>query len=162
MVGPHIPWPMMNIPLSLPKAPSSWPQITRSIGVAPRPPYSFGQCRQAQPASAFFFCQALAAPIGSTPFRSRLPKPEDSRSAFRWRGPLASIHARTSARKAASAGVSSKFMANSLSGRGGVAGAHAGDQLVFPLGLAADVHGEEVRAAVEQMTVESPGEAHAA
>src|SRR5579859_3548158 len=80
------------------------------MGVAPRPPYSFGQCRQAHPASAFFFCQAFAAAIGSIPLRSRLPNPDDSRSAFNSRGALASIQARTSARKAASAGVSSKFM----------------------------------------------------
>ena len=60
MVGPHMPWPMMKMPESLPNAPSSCCQITRSIGDEPRPPYSFGQCRQAQPASAFFFCQALA------------------------------------------------------------------------------------------------------
>src|SRR5882757_6506382 len=60
MVGPHMPWPMMNTPDSLPNGPSSCCQITRSIGEEPRPPYSFGQCRQAQPASAFFFCQSLA------------------------------------------------------------------------------------------------------
>src|SRR5579859_6796745 len=109
-----MPWPMMKTPPRAPYGASSWPQITRSMGVAPRPPYSFGQCRQAQPASAFFFCQALAAAMGSIPLRSRLPNPDDSRSAFSSRGALASIQARTSARKAASAGVSSKFMDFSL------------------------------------------------
>src|SRR5271165_2725017 len=80
------------------------------MGVAPRPPYSLGQCRQAQPACAFFFCQALAAAIGSTPLSSSEPNPADSRSDFSSCGALPSIQARTSARNAASAGVSSKFI----------------------------------------------------
>src|SRR5579859_1512322 len=109
-----MPWPMMKTPPRAPYGASSWPQITRSIGEAPRPPYSFGQCRQAQPPSAFFFCQALAAAMGSIPLRSRLPNPDDSRSAFSSRGALAAIQARTSALKAASAGVSSKFIGLSL------------------------------------------------
>src|SRR5215469_10645981 len=95
--------------------------MTRSIGVAPRPPYSLGQCRQAQPASNFFFCQALAAAIGSTSVRERLAKPAFSRSESSALGALASIQARTSARKAASAGVSSKFIGLIPSGGGYVA-----------------------------------------
>src|SRR5882757_6254991 len=110
MVGPHMPWPMMNIPLSLPNAPSSCCQITRSIGVAPRPPYSFGQCRQAQPASAFFFCQAFATSRMLTPLSWVRPS-EDLRSSSSYCfGAFAAIHAFASVRNAASRGVSSKFM----------------------------------------------------
>ena len=39
----------------------------------PRPPYSFGQCRQAQPASAFFFCQAFATSSMLAPFSAVRP-----------------------------------------------------------------------------------------
>src|SRR5664279_5634988 len=91
--------------------PSSCCQITFSTGVAPRPPYSFGQCRQTQPPSAFFFCQAFATSTMSC-FCSLMRPSEDfdssSSSSF---GALASIHLRASARNAASCGVSSKFMA---------------------------------------------------
>src|ERR1700675_779673 len=110
MVGPHMPWPMMNIPLSLPNAPSSCCQITRSIGVAPRPPYSFGQCRQAQPPSAFFFCQALpTSTISSFCSRMRPSEVFDSSASYCF-GALASIHFRAVARNSASCGVSSKFI----------------------------------------------------
>src|SRR5882757_3713663 len=114
MVGPHMPWPMMNIPLSLPNAPSSCCQITRSIGVAPRPPYSFGQCRQAQPASAFFFCQAL--PTSTISSFSSLIRPSDDfdSSASNCFGALAAIHWRAVARNSASCGVSSKFILTSF------------------------------------------------
>src|SRR5260370_4243953 len=115
MVGPHMPWPMMNTALSLPKAPSSCCQITRSIGVAPRPPYSFGQCRQAQPASAFFFCQALPTSTISSFCSLMRPREDFESSASNSFGALASIHLRASARNAASCGVSSKFMAAYLS-----------------------------------------------
>ena len=114
MVGPHMPWPMMNMPESLPNGPSSCCQITRSIGVEPRPPYSFGQCRQAQPASAFFFCQAFATSRMLAPFSAVRPS-EDLRSSSSYCfGALAAIHALASARNAASCGVSSKFMALSF------------------------------------------------
>src|SRR5438445_3917285 len=112
MVGPHMPWPMMNIPLSLPKAPSSCCQITFSIGVAPRPPYSFGQCRQAQPPSAFFFCQALPTSTISSFSRRMRPSEDFESSASYFFGALASIHLRAVARNSASCGVSSKFMAD--------------------------------------------------
>src|SRR3984885_3261122 len=110
MVGPHMPWPMMNTPLSLPKAPSSSCQITRSIGVAPRPPYSLGQCRQAQPASAFFFCQAFATSRRLAPLSSVRPSEAFFKSSSYCLGALATIHAFASARNAASCRVSSKFM----------------------------------------------------
>src|SRR5438132_5882368 len=110
MVGPHMPWPMMNIALSLPKAPSSCCQITRSIGLAPRPPYSFGQCRQAQPASAFFFCQALPTSTISSFCSLIRPSEHFESSASNSFGALESIHLRASARNAASCGVSSKFI----------------------------------------------------
>src|SRR5580693_8825864 len=126
MVGPHMPWPMMKIPLSLPKAPSSSCQTPRSIGVAPRPPYSFGQCRQAQPACAFFFCQALPTSTISA-FASRMRPSEDfDNSASYCFGALASTHRRASSRNAASCGVSSKFIgaSSSLSFRGAPLGAN--------------------------------------
>ena len=110
MVGPHMPWPMMNIALSLPKAPSSCCQITRSIGLAPRPPYSFGQCRQAQPASAFFFCQAFATSRMLAPLSWVRPSEAFFSSSSYCFGALAAIQALASARNAASCGVSSKFM----------------------------------------------------
>src|ERR1700704_2221256 len=111
MFGPHMPWPMMNIALSLPKAPSSCCQITRSIGLAPRPPYSCGQCRQAQPPSAFSFCQALPTSTISS-FASLIRPSEDfDNSASYCFGALASIHLRAVVRNSASCGVSSKFMA---------------------------------------------------
>src|SRR6266481_7853403 len=110
MVGPHIPWPMMNIALSLPKAPSSCCQITRSIGLAPRPPYSFGQCRQAQPASAFFFCHALATSRILAPLSwVRRSEAFFSSSSYCF-GALAAIQTLASARNAASCRVSSKFI----------------------------------------------------
>src|ERR1700710_54515 len=91
--------------------PSSCCQITFSIGVAPRPPYSFGQCRQAQPPSAFFFCQALPTSTISS-FSSRIRPSEDfESSASYFFGALASTHLRAVARNSASCGVSSKFMA---------------------------------------------------
>src|SRR6266404_6299249 len=110
MVGPHMPWPMMNMPLSLPNGPSSCCQITRSIGVAPRPPYSFGQCRQAQPASAFFFCQAFATSRMLAPFSWVRPSEAFRSSSSYCFGAFAAIHAFASARNAASCGVSSKFI----------------------------------------------------
>src|SRR6266478_9100145 len=106
-----MPSPIWNGCVSLPYTPSSCCQITRSIGVAPRPPYSFGQCRQAQPASAFFFCQALPTSTISS-FCSLIRPSEDfESSASNSFGALASIHLRASARNVASCGVSSKFMA---------------------------------------------------
>src|ERR1700759_4569849 len=113
MVGPHMPCPMMKMPESLPNGPSSCCQITRSIGEAPRPPYSFGQCRQAQPASAFFFCQAFATSRMLAP--SSLTRPSEallSSSSYCF-GAFAAIQAFASARNAASCGVSSKFICQS-------------------------------------------------
>src|SRR3954452_2903548 len=160
MVGPHMPWPMMNMPLSLPNAPSSCCQITRSIGEAPRPPYSLGQCRQAQPASAFFFCQAFATSRMLAPFSAVRPS-EDLRSSSSYCfGALAKIQAFASARNAASCGVSSKFMAKCPSSR--VALAHAVDQRVFPVRQAAERQCQCIGTAVVEMTVELPGKTHAA
>src|SRR3954466_11533168 len=93
MVGPHMPWPIMNIPLSLPNGPSSCCQITRSIGVAPRPPYSFGQCRHAQPASAFFFCQVLATSRMFAPLSWVRPSAESRSSSSYCLGAFAAIQA---------------------------------------------------------------------
>src|SRR6186713_1682202 len=107
-----MPSPIWNGCVSLPKTPSSCCQITFSIGVAPRPPYSFGQCRQAQPPSAFFFCQALPTSTISS-FSSRMRPSEDfDSSASYCFGALASIHLRAALRNSASCGVSSKFMAD--------------------------------------------------
>src|SRR5262245_51005651 len=196
MVGPHMPCPMMNIALSLPKAPSSSCQITRSIGEAPRPPYSLGQCRQAQPASAFFFCQAFAT-SRILAFLSWVRPSEDLRSSSSYCfGALAPIQARASARNAASCGVSSKFMVALSYFVGWVSRrrnppcfsdcgtklvgyaersarcavrranppyrftsrrvllAHAVDQLVFPVGQAAEPERQRVGAAVVHMAVE--------
>src|ERR1700752_4850907 len=114
MVGPHMPCPMMNMPESLPNGPSSCCQITRSIGVAPRPPYSFGQCRQAQPPSAFFFCQALPTSTMSWCCSRMRPCEDFDSSASSSFGALASTHLRATLRNSASCGVSSKFMATSL------------------------------------------------
>src|SRR5215472_5831828 len=198
MVGPHMPWPMMNIALSLPKGPSSCCQITRSIGEAPRPPYSFGQCRQAQPASAFFFCQAFATSRILAPLSCVRPS-EDLRSSSSYcLGALALIQLRASARNAASCGVSSKFIGKPQCVRwaersppfefdavGNAARcppyepsfaaprndaielrrvllAHAVDQRVLPIGLAAKPERERVGTAVIHVTVELPGETHAA
>ncbi len=61
MVGPHMPMPIEKMSGGVWNFACSWFQITFSIGVASRPPYSLGQVMQAQPASAFFFCQACAA-----------------------------------------------------------------------------------------------------
>src|SRR5882724_1908557 len=101
---------MMNIALSLPYTPSSCCQITRSIGLAPRPPYSFGQCGTAQPASAFFFCQALATSRMLAPVSWVRPSEDLRKSSSYCFGALAAIHAFASARNAASCGVSSKFI----------------------------------------------------
>src|SRR6476646_3556445 len=101
---------MMNMPESLPNGPSSCCQITRSIGDEPRPPYSLGQCRQAQPASAFFFCQAFATSSMLAFFSPERPSEVLRSSSSYCFGALAEIHALASARNAASCGVSSKFM----------------------------------------------------
>src|SRR6266704_1918335 len=110
-----MPSPIWNGCVSLPYTPSSCCQITRSIGVAPRPPYSFGQCRQAQPASAFFFCQALPTSTMSSFCRRMRPSEDLESSASSCLGALASIHLRAVARNSASCGVSSKFMVASFS-----------------------------------------------
>src|SRR5262249_13578662 len=110
MVGPHMQWPMMKTRERLPNGPSSCCQITRSIGEAPRPPYSLGQCRQAQPASAFFFCQAFAASRRFTPLITVRPSEALRRSSSYCLGALAAIQAFASARNAASCWVSSKFI----------------------------------------------------
>src|SRR6478735_6639894 len=107
---------MMNMPLSLPNGPSSCCQITRSIGDEPRPPYSLGQCRQAQPASAFFFCQAFATSSMLAFFSPERPSEVLRSSSSYCFGALAEIHALASARNAASCGVSSKFMFSILGG----------------------------------------------
>src|SRR6266567_5903996 len=199
MVGPHMPWPIMNRPESLPNGPSSCCQITRSIGDEPRPPYSFGQCRQAQPASAFFFCQAFAT-SSMLAFLSWVRPSEDLRSSSSYcLGALAAIQARAVARNSASCGVSPKFIVSSLgsfpgrcAARSGallirgplrplgpgsaalraasatrsflrrVLIAHAVDQLVFPIGQAAEPERHGVGAAVVHVAVELPGETHAA
>src|SRR6185312_3013757 len=96
--------------VSLPNTPSSCCQITFSIGEAPRPPYSFGQERQAQPASAFFFCQALPTSTMSPFFRVMRPSEACDSSASYCFGALASTHLRACARNSASCGVSSKFI----------------------------------------------------
>src|SRR5213595_879528 len=178
MVGPHMPWPMMNIALSLPKAPSSCCQITRSIGLAPRPPYSFGQCRQAQPASAFFFCQAFATSRILAPLSWVRPSEAFFSSSSYCFGALAAIQALASARNAASCGVSSKFMTvlSSLSFRGArqrepgmtlkilrrISFAHAVDQRVFPIREAAERQRRRVGTPIVQVAVEFPCKTHAA
>src|ERR1700694_3428547 len=177
MVGPHMPWPMMNMPLSLAKGPSSCCQITRSIGVAPRPPYSFGQCRQAQPAPAFFFCQAFATSRILAPLSWVRPS-EDLRSSSSYCfGAFATIQALASARNAASCGVSSKFIARCPSNPIVVpanAGTtpfcclsriplpHAVDQRVFPIGQTAERQRHRVRAPIIHVAIEFPGKTHAA
>src|SRR5689334_21217220 len=106
-----MPSPIWNGWVNLPNTPSSCCQITRSIGVAPRPPYSFGHCRQAQPPSAFFFCQALPTSTMSW-FCSRMrPSDDFDSSASSSLGALASTHLRAVVRNSSSCGVSSKFMA---------------------------------------------------
>src|SRR5947209_2652851 len=164
MVGPHMPWPMMNIALSLPNTPSSCCQITRSIGVAPRPPYSFGQCRQAQPASAFFFCHALATSRMLAPLSWVRPS-EDLRSSSSYcLGAFAAIQAFASARNAASCGVSSKFMAvlSCYQNLRRVTFAHAIDQRILPIGQAAKRQRRRIGAPVVKVAIEFPGETHAA
>src|SRR5215218_7332392 len=79
------------------------------MGEAPRPPYSFGQFRQAQPPSAFFFCQAFAVLIRSAP-RSALRAPDCDRPSANSFGAFLSIQARAVLRNSASCGVSSKFI----------------------------------------------------
>src|SRR5580693_709534 len=92
--------------------PSSCCQITRSTGLAPRPPYSLGQCRQTQPPSDFFFCHAFATSTISCFCSLMRPSEDLESSASNWIGALAPIHRRASARNAASCAVSSKFMVN--------------------------------------------------
>ena len=62
--------------------------------MAPRPPYSFGQCRQAQPPSAFFFCQALPTSTMSCLASLMRPSEDFDSSASNSFGALASIHLR--------------------------------------------------------------------
>ena len=90
-VGPHIPWPMKKGAERLLKTPSSCDQMTRWIGERSAPPYSFGQWGVAHPASLFFFCQALAAFIGSTLLRASRVAP--GRATARTAGQLMSAPA---------------------------------------------------------------------
>src|SRR5262249_32679200 len=115
--------------LSLPYGPSSSCQITRSIGDAPRPPYSFGQCRQAQPAPAFFFCQAFATSRMLAPLSPVRPRDDFFSSSSYCFGAFVAIQLRAWLRNAASCGVSSKFIEHDLrfftSPEGGEVGALA-------------------------------------
>src|SRR6185436_15799044 len=107
--------------------------------------------------------QAFDAAIGSS-----LSMPEEAKlarfsSASRCLGALASSQLRTWARKAASSGVSSKFIVSLRSGRRfGVAGAHPFDQQALPGRQRPQRQRQGVGAPVVEVAVEGPGEAHAA
>src|SRR5262245_22561479 len=101
--------------------------------------------------------------MGSSLVTPRNPKPALRNSASRRFGALASIHARTLARKAASSGVSSKFICRPPSGRRRrVLAAQALDKEVLPGRKRPQRQGQEVRAAIIEVAVERPGEAHPA
>jgi len=119
-VGPHIPMPIPKISGGVLNFACSSLQITFCMGVAARPPYSLGHVMQAQPASAFFFCQAWAVFTVSELVRSTMPpasiSPGSRRSA------LASSQARASARKEASSGVSLKSISRPFRGLSRIVG----------------------------------------
>src|SRR5437588_1014354 len=103
----------MATPIDVTRAGTSkWPTSSSKIiacnTVAPRPPYSSGQCTAAQPLSANRHCHALAratrsrSSLSSSANRLMTPAPGARGVA------LASSHCRTSARNAASSGESSK------------------------------------------------------
>ncbi len=83
----------------------------------PRPPYSFGHCRQAQPLCAFFFCQSLETARTSPSFSLMRPSEASFNSLSSSFGAFLAIQPRTSVRNVASCGVSSKFMVSILSFR---------------------------------------------
>src|SRR5512138_1203209 len=88
-VGPHMPMPIRLISAGRPSRAISWSTIACCIGVPPRPPADTGQVTPTKPASYRAACQARG---------SSLPLA------------CASRNERTSARQAASSGVSSKSM----------------------------------------------------
>src|SRR5262247_3594471 len=146
------------------KRASSWFQITCSIRPMSWPPYSFGQVRQAQPASNLHACHAFEARIASLSSRSRsgsTASPSGSRSFV-----FCSSQPRARARKAASSGVSSKSIVGSSASSGppsgGLARLQALDQELPPGARRPEPRREQLRAAVEEMAVVLPGEADAA
>src|SRR5262245_41712196 len=130
--------------------------MTCMIGGSPRPPYSLGQVMAARPASAFRRWKSLARRRPSaSPWRAaHVSKAPALRSA------VASRKRRHSARKAASWSVSRKSMA--ISFLRPPARFEARDEPILPGAGAAQGEGQELGAAVVEMAVELPGEAHAA
>src|SRR6266849_10543828 len=126
--------------------------MTCWIGVPPRPPYSFGHVIPARPASALRRWKSLARRRASaSPERdSHVSNMPPRGSAFFCR------NARASARNPASSGVSLQSM-RSLLRR---ARFEARDQEILPAARAPEGEPEERGAAVVEVAVELPGEAH--
>src|SRR2546422_3415526 len=151
IVGPSIPWPIPNMFGGTSYFVSSWLKITFWIADAPRPPNSAGHVMQAQWASAFFACHRFARSSSPTSFASASSRPARDLPGGRSTA-LPSNHLRTSARNAASSGVSLKSMS----------GLQPVDQAVAPLARRAEREREQLRPAVEEMAVVLPREADAA
>jgi hypothetical protein len=66
MVGPSMPWPMVNMLAGTRYLFSSLLKMKFSIALAPRPPYSLGQVMHAQPLSALMACQRCAAAMADS------------------------------------------------------------------------------------------------
>ncbi len=112
IVGPAQPVPMPKLPpRGAPESDISWLKMNCSMTVMPAPPYSFGHAGAIQPWSASFFTQApFVAKYSSRDMRmsSQPPPPNAARKPRRLMpaGHSFSMNARTSARNAASTGVS--------------------------------------------------------
>src|SRR5262249_6184067 len=152
IVGPSIPCPIPNMLGGTSNFASSWLKITFWMLDAPRPPNSTGHVMQAHFASAFFACHCLARASRPTSLASASSRPARDLPGGRSTA-FADSHWRASARNAASSGVSLKSMSLSL---------QPVDQAVAPFAGRAERKREQLRAAVEEMTIVLPREAHAA
>src|SRR5260370_10600809 len=103
MTGPPMPSPITLMGPGARASIISWPKMTCSISVAPRPPYSLGQLSPMYPASYSARCHP-------TRRSSHVAEVASSLSLSAQAGRFARSQARTSSRKARSAGVRSKSM----------------------------------------------------
>src|SRR5688572_14490996 len=151
IVGPSMPWPIPNMFGGTSNFDSSWLKITFWMLDAPRPPNSTGHVMHAHFASAFLACHALARSSRPISFASASSRPARDLPGARSLA-FFSSHARTSARNAASSGVSLKSMS----------GLQSIDQAVAPLARGTEREREQLGTAIEEMAVVLPGEADAA
>src|SRR4051812_24690536 len=108
IVGPAMPIATEKAPTFTPYRLCSWVKIACCSGVPPRPPNSFGHVMPAQPCSKSVPCHCFCRRVCSSSDMRPPRDPGGKSSGGPLRGACSSSHAPTSARNAASSGVSSK------------------------------------------------------